>query len=237
MQKVNDVMKIQDHLITESFKTKTDICLAKQNIYKFKDKHETNDCEDVEHGIQDMGTKNATHYYKAKMKSLQVENVKLQQENKKKCEDFKKLQKENQCLQEEKEKWFMAYGSGKNSIGKLESLVSEQSSKLQSKNSELVSLKKELEQLKKELKSSSLNTNNLEVRLLRVQEDNEKLKVSLKSAKDEEKELKESFRKQVNDLTTSMKHIEKHKLELLNGFKKQLQLIDNLKKQKTYMEI
>lgn len=33
-------------------------------------------------------------------------------------------------------------------------------------------------------------------------------------------------------MTNIIKKIEKHKMELLNGFKKQLLLIDNLKKQK-----
>lgn len=45
-------------------------------------------------------------------------------------------------------------------------------------------------------------------------------------------EMKDTSRKQINDLTVTIKQIEKHKLELLDGFKKQMQLIDNLKKQK-----
>lgn len=44
--------------------------------------------------------------------------------------------------------------------------------------------------------------------------------------------MKDHSRKQINDLTATIKLIEKHKMELLNGFKKQMQLIDNLKKQK-----
>ncbi|XP_023016408.1 uncharacterized protein [Leptinotarsa decemlineata] len=236
MKKVTDVMKIQDNLITESFEIKPD-CFSKQNDYKFCNKHEDTEFGDSNtNGIQNMATKGATQYYKAKIKSLQVENLKMQSENKKKSEDLKRLQKENQCLQEEKEKWFMAYNSAKNHIGKLESQVSEITSRFQSKCSEFISIKKESEQLKKDLKTSNLNLKNFEVRLLRAQEENEKLKDSIKIVKDDEKELKDSFRKQISDLTTTMKHIEKHKMELLNGFKKQLQLVDNLKKQKIYLE-
>lgn len=46
------------------------------------------------------------------------------------------------------------------------------------------------------------------------------------------KEMKDNSRKQINELTATIKQIEKHKLELINGFKKQMQLIENLKKQK-----
>ncbi|KAJ8934134.1 hypothetical protein NQ314_013593 [Rhamnusium bicolor] len=145
MRKVNDVMKIQDNLIKESLKTKTEINSAKINNFKLHsnnhpeyfepagDCNKNNENSGIPDGITEMGPKGASHFYRAKIKCLQAENVMLQSENKK-------------------------------------------------------------------------------------------------------KELKESHRKQINDLTSTVKHIEKHKTELLNGFKKQMQLIDNLKKQKMYLE-
>lgn len=59
--------------------------------------------------------------------------------------------------------------------------------KLQAKDAELISTRKELEQSKKELKNVILNANNYELRINRMNEENEKLRVSLKNAKDEEK--------------------------------------------------
>lgn len=59
--------------------------------------------------------------------------------------------------------------------------------KLQAKDTELTSTKKELEHLKKDLKNASLNVNNYELRLNRMNEENEKLRVSLKNTKEEEK--------------------------------------------------
>lgn len=50
-------------------------------------------------------------------------------------------------------------------------------------------------------------------------------------------EMKDDSRKQINELTATIKQIEKHKLELINGFKKQMQLIDTLKKQKVHFRL
>jgi hypothetical protein len=47
-------------------------------------------------------------------------------------------------------------------------------------------------------------------------------------------ESKESYRNNLKDLTSTVKQIQKHKNELLHGYKKQIQLIDNLKKQKVF---
>ena len=88
-----------------------------------------------------------------------------------------------------------------------------------------------MEHLKKELKSFQISYNNCNVRLTRALEENEKLKSNLKNAKDEEKVGILSNTKKIQ-LTSNVKNIEKQKMELLNGFKKQMQLIDVLKKQK-----
>ncbi|KAJ8925882.1 hypothetical protein NQ315_009734 [Exocentrus adspersus] len=249
MRKVNDVMKIQDNLIKEALNTNLELNVTKNsstsadrlsdnlNLDCFKsDSNYKNDDPNIPSSVNDMGKKGFIHFYKAKMKSLQEENLSLHHENKKKGEEIKKLQKENLNISEEKQKWFASYNTAKNTIGKLESQVSSLSSKLQSKDSEVASIKKESEQIKKELKSSNLNVNNYEVRLNRAYEENEKLKATIKSSKEEEKELKEVYKKQINDLTVAVKRIEHQKAELLNGFKKQVQLIDLLKRQKMYLE-
>ncbi|CAH2005614.1 unnamed protein product [Acanthoscelides obtectus] len=242
MLQVNDVMKIQDNLIKESIKTKSEIVLVKQHNFKTikMSGHPLSDIKlnqpELLHDVDEMGGKASIQFYRSKIKNLQVENIKLQSENRKKSEELKKFQKEKQKLQEEKDKWFMAYSTIKNNLGKLESQISSANSQLQGKDCEITALKKELDQAKKEVKNLALITNNLEVRLTRAVEENDKLKNSFKTSKDEEKELKESYRKQINELTNSMKSIEKQKLELLNAYKKQMQLIDNLKKQKIYVE-
>ncbi|XP_050295937.1 testis-expressed protein 9 [Anthonomus grandis grandis] len=244
LQKANDVMKIQETLIKDSLKTKSDISEVRKNNY-INTKKPTSDesifCgelfgEDTNPNNNPDNTSGVLRIYRAKLKNLVAEKERLYVELRQKSEEIKKLQKENLSFKEEKEKWFLSYNNGKINIGKLENQLTNVNSKLQSKETENACLRKEVEQLKRDLKSNNLNFNNCEVRLTRATEENEKLKQALKHCKDEEKDLKEGYRKQLTELTSTVKNLEKQKVELLNGFKKQMQLIDVLKKQKMHLE-
>ncbi|XP_023707704.1 testis-expressed protein 9-like, partial [Cryptotermes secundus] len=50
------------------------------------------------------------------------------------------------------------------------------------------------------------------------------------------KELRDVTRRKSDEVAAVMKRLEKQKSELLLGFKKQMQLIDNLKKQKVHLQ-
>lgn len=243
MQKVNDVMKIQDNLIKETFKTQAEINNARKSSFKVKkpteeeilfEKHvELEDKDSEEAGTYNTGL---CRVLKAKIKSLLAEKERMQIELRQKCEELKKAQKENQLVKEEKEKWFLSYNTSKNNVGKLETQIVNLNARLQSKETENVAMKKELENVKKELKSSNINFNNCDVRLTRACEEIDKFKSIVKQCKDEEKEVKDGYRKQVSELTSTIKRLERQKIELLNGFKKQIQLIEVLKKEKMHLE-
>lgn len=71
-----------------------------------------------------------------------------------------------------------------------------------------------------------------EMRLNRSLEEVEKLRTILHNHERNDKELRDLARKKEDKVNVVMKQLEKQKSELLLGFKKQMQLIDNLKKQK-----
>nr|CAH7751458.1 unnamed protein product [Callosobruchus chinensis] len=153
MLQVNDVMKIQDNLIKESIKTKSEIVFTKQHGFKANKiggSHSSDNIKlnqsDLLNDVEEIGGKGTTQFFRTKIKNLQVENIKLQSENRKRSEELKKIQKENQKLQEEKDKWFMAYNTVKNNSGKLETQISSATSLLQGKDCEITALKKDLEQ-------------------------------------------------------------------------------------------
>ncbi|KAL1488050.1 hypothetical protein ABEB36_015420 [Hypothenemus hampei] len=239
MLQVNDVMKIQENIIKEALNIKNETLKSgKIDDHKHCKKHSK--LTGLEENVFQEEVSNNTallKVYKTKFKSLTAESERLQNELRYKNEELKKLQKDFQSLKEEKEKWFLLFTSGKNTIGKFENQISSINAKLLVKESENSNLKKELDQLKKQLKNVTLNSNNIELRLTRAIEEGEKCKIVIKQMKDEEKEYKDSCRKQLKQLAAQIKTLDKQKLELLNGFKKQMQLINVLKRQKANLEV
>lgn len=186
--------------------------------------------------VDQMGIKAMSSFYRAKIKTLQGDNEKLQIDFKNKCQELQKTQNDNTKLQEEKEKWFQAYNTNKVTISKLENQIASINVRCQSKEAENASLRRDMDNVKKELKHISLNVTGGEVRLNRALEENERMKNELKMVKQEEKQVKESHKKDLTELTRTLQQVEKHKNELLAAYKKQIQLVDNLKRQKLYIE-
>lgn len=65
------------------FKSNSKLSEASKNL-EFIDK---NDEVDIPNTVETMGVKNANQFYRAKIKSLQIENVRLQMELKKKVSE------------------------------------------------------------------------------------------------------------------------------------------------------
>lgn len=118
---------------------------------------------------------------------------------------------------------------------KLENVNSDTLTNRQVLSNENIALKKDVESLKKEVKILTQQANNYDLRLNRVLESNEKLKSTLKSTQMEEKELRNQIRKLQEDKRLSIKNLEKQRSELVQAFKKQLLLVDNLKRQNMYL--
>lgn len=70
------------------------------------------------------------------------------------------------------------------------------------------------------------------MKLAKCNEERDKLKEGVKILKQDEKVLREMHKKQIDEMSLIIKRIDKHRNELINGFNKQLQLLDNLKRQK-----
>jgi len=83
--------------------------------------------------------------------------------------------------------------------------------------------------LKKDLQTTVQKCKTSELRLNRSLE---KLRTAAHNRERDDKELRDITRKKDYKVAAGMKQLERQKSELLLGFKKQMQLIDNLKKQK-----
>ena len=86
--------------------------------------------------------------------------------------------------------------------------------------------------MKKDLQTTVQTCKTSELRLKRSLEELEKLRTAAHNRERDDKELRDIARKKDYKVAAGMKQLERQKSELLLGFKKQMQLIDNLKKQK-----
>ncbi|XP_018318571.1 testis-expressed protein 9 [Agrilus planipennis] len=241
LKEFENVLKKQDDILQEaSLKAQDDIFDSFLNKKVRSKINLENDVEIdpnlVPKSVDEMGAKGMSQFYKTKIKTMQNSYEKLQIEYKMKSDELRNTLAENKRLIEEKERWFTMNNASKSQVNKLENQMSTLNSKLQAKESENLSLKKEVEQLKKELRNVSQNSSGNEVKINRLLEENEKLKTAIQNSKKEEADLKMQHRKHIDQMTSVIKGLEKQKLDVVAGFKKQMLLVDNLKRQKALYE-
>ena len=81
-----------------------------------------------------------------------------------------------------------------------------------------------------------MDVSNKDAKLNRVMEENEKLKQQLREAKLSEQGKNQNTRKDMEKLVEDNRKLERQRNELLQAFKKQMKLIDVLKRQKMHIE-
>ncbi|XP_048649817.1 testis-expressed protein 9 isoform X4 [Marmota marmota marmota] len=96
--------------------------------------------------------------------------------------------------------------------------------------------KKELENKRRLQKQAASTQSTTEVRLNRALEEAEKYKLELSKLRQNNKDIANEEHKKIEMLKSENKKLEKQKGELIIGFKKQLKLIDVLKRQKMHIE-
>lgn len=97
-------------------------------------------------------------------------------------------------------------------------------------------LNSDISDASKKLVSSEKENKGREVRLARALEECDKFKEVLKSATAETKATGGDFRKEKDRLLRQVKSLERQRGEVLTAFKKQMKLVDVLKKQKVHAE-
>nr|XP_012139419.1 PREDICTED: testis-specific gene 10 protein isoform X1 [Megachile rotundata] len=175
-----------------------------------------------------LANKTVINLFKSKIDILQNELQTIQTEYKKKCEICKNLESEKNKLEVKLQN---EVESLKETVTKLECANKELQCQYQTINAENLMMKKDLDKLEKELKVSNQRGSNYNTRLNRSLEINEKLKSALRCSQAEEKELRNQIRKLQDDKRLTINNLGKQLSELVQVLKKQMLIIDNLKKQ------
>ncbi|XP_004709501.2 testis-expressed protein 9 [Echinops telfairi] len=121
-------------------------------------------------------------------------------------------------------------------IEKYKTLSEEANKKCDGLQQQLSSVERELENKRRLQKQAATSQSATEVRLNRALEEAEKYKLELNKLKQNNKDITNEEQKKIEALKSENKKLEKQKGELMIGFKKQLKLIDVLKRQKMHIE-
>ncbi|XP_022222726.2 testis-expressed protein 9 [Drosophila obscura] len=121
-------------------------------------------------------------------------------------------------------------------LQRAEQQYEEANRRLKERQQEFTSQQRELEQLKRDNKVLKQGNTNLENRLTRTQEEAESARQALSKMRDEQRDELDSHRNELKEKESRIKALKRQRGDLLNAYKKQLYMIDNLKRQTSCME-
>ncbi|XP_022088557.1 testis-expressed protein 9-like isoform X2 [Acanthaster planci] len=183
-----------------------------------------------------MGSEATIRFLKAKLRVMQEEVDRLSSECNKKDEQNSKLESRLKEAEDERARLQRTNTTQQTQLDKYKKLSEETKRKNEGLEGQLASLRKEVDSLKRNQKQSAASQGAVEVRLNRAQEEADRYKAELQRARTSSRESSEQERKRVEQLLAENRRLDKQKNELMNGFKKQLKLIDVLKRQKMHIE-
>ncbi|KAM6150115.1 testis-expressed protein 9 [Erethizon dorsatum] len=185
---------------------------------------------------KDIGTKAQIRFLKAKLHVIQEELDNVVCECNKKEDDIQDLKSQVKNFEEDCARQQRTINIQQSQIEKYKNLFEEASKKCDGLQQQLSSVERELENKRRLQKQAATSQSATEVRLNRALEEAEKYKLELSKLKQNNKDIANEEHKKIEVLKSENKKLEKQKGELMIGFKKQLKLIDVLKRQKMHIE-
>ncbi|XP_074522256.1 testis-expressed protein 9-like isoform X2 [Halichoeres trimaculatus] len=173
---------------------------------------------------------------KAKLQIMQEELDQLTCEYYKKDDENAKLSAKIKELEEDRARLQKTTSIQQTQIEKHRALAEESTKKCDGLQVQVSALRKEIENQSRSQKQAAAVQGTVEVRLNRALEEGERLKTQLNKMKQANKDKTSEELQNQEKLLTENKMLKKQKAELIVGFKKQLKLIDTLKRQKMHFE-
>ncbi|XP_048812454.1 testis-expressed protein 9 isoform X1 [Lagopus muta] len=197
------------------------------------------DCLDddiIPNTASEVGAETQIRFLKAKLRVVQEELDSIVCECRRKDDENQNLKSQLKDTEEERTRLQRKISVQQSQTEKYKMLSQEASKKCEGLQQEVVALGKELENLKRVQKQAASRQSATEVRLNRALEEAEKYKAELNKLKQSNKDVASRELKTIEELKAENKKLQKQKGELITGFKKQLKLIDILKRQKMHIE-
>lgn len=162
---------------------------------------------------------------------LQKEIDRLNNELVKKEDLNDNLQEENKKLTEEKDKYIYQVSLLKDKIKKFDKEVETLTGTLKTRDSEVNRLLKDIGLIEKKLKHEQIVHEKQKSIFVKTSDENKQLKETVKKLEYAHKEAEEKYAKTLSRNEDVLSKCIKEKDVLITGFKKQLELIDSLKRQ------
>ncbi|NXH22388.1 TEX9 protein, partial [Bucco capensis] len=231
VQSADDVAVLEDN---------TDYCLAKTTS-KTEEKTKKGglpDClgDDIPQAGNEIGAEAQIRFLKAKLRVMEEELDSVVSECRKKDDENQNLKSRLKAMEEEKSRVQRTLNLQHSQTEKYKMLSQEANKRSEGLQQEVIALEKELENLKRVQRQATSSQSATEVRLNRALEQVERYKVELNKLKQSNKEVALQELKTIEELKAENKKLQKEKEELIAGFKKQMKLIDILKRQKMHIE-
>ncbi|OXB79981.1 UNVERIFIED_CONTAM: hypothetical protein H355_009796 [Colinus virginianus] len=197
------------------------------------------DCLDddiIPNTASEIGAEAQIRFLKAKLRVTQEELASVMCECRKKDDENQNVKSQLKDAEEERTRLQRKISAQQSQAEKYKMLSQEANKKCEGLQQEVVALEKELENLKRIQKQAASSQSATEVRLNRALEEAERYKAELNKLKQSNKDVANQELKTIEELKAENKKLQKQKGELITGFKKQLKLIDILKRQKMHIE-
>lgn len=210
-----------------------------QTIEGRLDKGETHDdvTEDVMPSVgEEMGSDAQIRFLKAKLRVMQEELNRLSYEFNQKDDENSSLKTKLKELEEDRGKLQKTCTIQQSQTEKLRAVAEESGRSCEGLKQQVAALLKESKGLKKAQRQAASAHSAVEVRLNRALEDAERFRTQLGKTQQQNKDTANQEHQKIETLQAENKKLEKQKAELIVGFKKQLKLIDVLKRQKMHFE-
>ncbi|XP_031425081.1 testis-expressed protein 9 isoform X2 [Clupea harengus] len=197
--------------------------------------------EDLEDDVmpsvgEEMGSEAQIRFLKAKLRVMQEELERLSFECNKKDDENSALSSKLKQTEEDRSRLQRTTTIQQSQIEKHRAMAEEANRRGHGLQQQVTSLQKEIDGLKRADKQAANSHSATEVRLNRALEEAEKYKMQLNKIKQTTKDTAHQEHQIMEALQAENKKLEKQKAELIVGFKKQIKLIDLLKRQKMHFE-
>eukprot|EP00357_Protocruzia_adherens_P028564 CAMPEP_0115012318 /NCGR_PEP_ID=MMETSP0216-20121206/24650_1 /TAXON_ID=223996 /ORGANISM="Protocruzia adherens, Strain Boccale" /LENGTH=360 /DNA_ID=CAMNT_0002381321 /DNA_START=1 /DNA_END=1083 /DNA_ORIENTATION=- len=150
--------------------------------------------------------------------------------------ELNEFRSKGKSLSEDSKKYGAQISTLNSNLEKMKKQNADLNDKLQRTERELILLRSEAEGARRDLKKNEQGQKGKDAKLNRLIEEVEKYKSIIKEHRTHDTEKNDIARHEMDRLAQENKKLEKQKTELLQAFKKQLKLIDILKRQKIHIE-